>query len=85
MENQSTDRKESSSLPRVWVERLIYILITLVLYIIPFLAPGITEVQRIEVFFGGTIIVILAFMIYGVFDSIKMSRHLRSRPKRRSH
>lgn len=85
MATQSTDKKESSKSLNIWVERLLYILITLILYVVPFLAPGITEIVRIEVFFGGTIVVILTLMFYGVFDSIRFSQRARSQAKRRYH
>jgi len=85
LEKKATDSKEKHRFSEGLMARFLYLLITLALYTVPFLAPGISTTLGIEIFFGGTIIVFLALMLFGIFDSIRTSRRVHKRSRRINH
>jgi hypothetical protein len=81
LEKLSTGNKKSNDLLKDFVEGLLYALVTLLFYVVPFVIPGITMKQGGMIFFGEVILLFIGIVIF----SIVINRKIVSRPSRKKH
>lgn len=66
MENQTTQKNLSYSVPRELMERFLYGLATLIFCAVPFLIPGISVRGGVMIFFGSLIVLVIGVIVFSV-------------------